>query len=245
MVQWSHMHSGDLEILSHMSLIPGHGLRGNWASIWGNGSQMDGLSDRRSPLTNKFLWKAHIVQIKTNLCLHQHPSVAPASPRLSASGVRDFIIQLQCASSSPRGRHPTWSISNSNPSLVPGSPSCLHTSGRDIVNWTDRVCKNKWIWRTLERASGRISLGRTDRINLYRYRSRWLKNKFTLDCHCKDVNISRLWWKVGWCHGRKASLSVIAIGDHFPLCSTWHRPSAIIISITSKAVEFFITTVIA
>ena len=31
------------------SLNPGHGLRGDWASTWGNGSQMDGLTDR-SPL---------------------------------------------------------------------------------------------------------------------------------------------------------------------------------------------------
>ena len=44
------MHSGGLEIPKCTASNPGHGLRGDWTSTRGDGFQMGGLSDRRSPL---------------------------------------------------------------------------------------------------------------------------------------------------------------------------------------------------
>ena len=49
-VQLNHVRSGGREIPRHTSSNPGHGPKGGWASTQGNGSQMDWLSDRKSPL---------------------------------------------------------------------------------------------------------------------------------------------------------------------------------------------------
>ena len=49
-VQWNNLRFGGCGIPVHMGLNPGHGLRGDWPSTQGNGFQMGGLSDRRSPL---------------------------------------------------------------------------------------------------------------------------------------------------------------------------------------------------
>ena len=43
-------YSGTACALGALGSKPGHGLSGDWASTCGSGSQMDGLSDRRSPL---------------------------------------------------------------------------------------------------------------------------------------------------------------------------------------------------
>ena len=43
--------SGGLGISERMGSNPDYGLRGVWASTRGNGPQVDGLSDRRSPLS--------------------------------------------------------------------------------------------------------------------------------------------------------------------------------------------------
>ena len=52
---------------------PSHSLRGDWASTWGNGSQMGGVSDRRAPLgglplAHKFPLKVHVVLKISSYC---------------------------------------------------------------------------------------------------------------------------------------------------------------------------------
>ena len=50
MVQWNHVQFWDLKIPKPIGSNPGHGSVGDWASTWGNGTQMNGLPDRRSLL---------------------------------------------------------------------------------------------------------------------------------------------------------------------------------------------------
>ena len=49
-VQWNPLHFGGLGILEHTGSNPGHSVSGDCESTWGSGSQMCGLSDRRTPL---------------------------------------------------------------------------------------------------------------------------------------------------------------------------------------------------
>ena len=50
MAQRNRLCSGGLEIPERMGSNPGYGLSGDWASTRGNGFQVGGLSDKRSPL---------------------------------------------------------------------------------------------------------------------------------------------------------------------------------------------------
>ena len=49
-VQWNRLRSGGLGIPESTGSNPGYGLSGDWASTWGNGSEVDGFLDRKSPL---------------------------------------------------------------------------------------------------------------------------------------------------------------------------------------------------
>ena len=53
MVQWKRLRFGNLGIPERIGSNPGHGLKGDWVSTRGNGSQMGGLSDR-FPLGDPF-----------------------------------------------------------------------------------------------------------------------------------------------------------------------------------------------
>ena len=54
-VQWNRLRSGGLGIPERIGSNTDYGLSGDWASTRGNGSQIRGFSDRRSPFGNPLL----------------------------------------------------------------------------------------------------------------------------------------------------------------------------------------------